>query len=331
LNDLEALNDILQQFTLTHILEQPPARVLVSEFGGRILGVDLGFGNLLWVHPELQKVLQQKQWNLGGARTWFSPERFYFYRQPEDFTNWFCQPGLDPAAWQFKQLSQNKIELLSPLRFTNFLTAEVLNGTIRKVVELLGSYEESSLLECDIKVHSEAVFDACQSPLALWFIVQVPVSEEENPSHVSVPINDKCNPIDHFSSLPEKYLNVSANEVVVTLDGKNELKVGIRPEDLKDPTQQVMKYYYLHDGNQVLLSLHSQTGARTQKECLDVPRSDVHSTTAKAVIQVYNSDKRTSGLKYGELEIHSRPAFVENGKKKLVDEYLLSFEVERRA
>jgi hypothetical protein len=33
---------------------------------------------------------------MGGDRFWISPERAFFYKNPEAFKDWFCPETLDP-------------------------------------------------------------------------------------------------------------------------------------------------------------------------------------------------------------------------------------------
>lgn len=70
-----------------HVIEMSVNSASLFEMprGGRILGVDLENGNLLRANPRIEDVLLNKEWNTGGIRTWVSPERAFFYDDPEKF------------------------------------------------------------------------------------------------------------------------------------------------------------------------------------------------------------------------------------------------------
>ena len=54
---------------------------------------------------------------IGGDRYWISPEREYFYKNPETWTDWFCPSELDPANYEI--LDDNQ-EVLFTLGFDDF-------------------------------------------------------------------------------------------------------------------------------------------------------------------------------------------------------------------
>jgi hypothetical protein len=90
------------------------------------------------------------------------------------------------------------------------------------------------------------------------------------------------------------------------IDGLKELKLGIRPEDLPNPKEARLQYSFKKGGKQALISMSSRTGAHTQDECVDPAKSNP--TGPRAVIQSYNSELTSSGLRFGELEIQGAHA-----------------------
>ena len=86
----------LEKYTKVHTLELSDVEILISELGGKILGIDFGFGNILWVNPKLENILENGDWNLGGIRTWISPERDFFIRALFLLKNGFVQLLLIP-------------------------------------------------------------------------------------------------------------------------------------------------------------------------------------------------------------------------------------------
>ena len=78
-----------------------------------------------------------------------------------------------------------------------------------------------------------------------------------------------------------------------------------------DQTQLEFSYNYKVNGKEASIIVSTNTNASNQEECLDVAKYSP--SGLKGVIQFYNSDVSKSGLKYGELEIHSKPTKYING------------------
>lgn len=89
------------------------AKIIVSEYGGRIFGPFIDDGNsLCWINPcfktkeSFGDFLILKEWNLGGDRIWLAPEMQYNVPDQTDFWGSYCVPAsLDPGSYI---LSQNQ-------------------------------------------------------------------------------------------------------------------------------------------------------------------------------------------------------------------------------
>ena len=305
----EELNNRLRNVQETVILEQDFAKFLILPHSGRIIGVSLNGDNLLWVNPNPRDTLMSDNWNIGGIRTWISPERNYFYRKPDTFEEWFCPVGIDPANYKIISKEDSTIKLVSDIEAKNNLTGDILKGILTKKIDILSTGKVGVQLYAKIRIHSILQLHSNHPNVSLWSIIQVPVNDQQQ-SKVIFPLN-VANLIPYFLPVPEDYLNYTEESIEFILDGEKELKLGIPPEDFPNPQKIDFSYHYNLNGKHVSISLNSNTSASTQEECLDVAKYSPNGL--KGVIQFYNSDYSTSSLRYGELEFHSKPTKKVNG------------------
>ncbi len=328
MSNFEDLNNHLRNFQETILLESDFARVLIVLNAGRVLAVSLGGSdNLLWVHPKPQQCGMSDNWNLGGIRTWISPERDYFYKNPNDFNEWFCPIGIDPASYKVVSKNNTSLVLISDIEVKNNTTGEILKGILTKRIELVSTNEDNNIRKAKIRIHDILQIHNNHTSVALWSILQVPTNESKE-SKVQLPIN-VANAISYFDPIPEEYLIYNDNSIDFILDGKKELKLGIPPEDFSDQTKIAFSYSYKVDGKNACITVSSNTNASNQEECLDVAKSSPNGL--KGVIQFYNSDVNKSGLKYGELEIHSKPSKYINGILTTESTISINFSLEKNS
>lgn len=325
MSNFEDLNNHLRNFQETILLEADFARLLIILNGGRILAVSLGSENLLWVHPKPQQCIMNDDWNLGGIRTWISPERDYFYKNPAEFDQWFCPIGIDPTYYKIVSKDRTSVTLISDIEAKNNTTGEILKGILTKRIDLVSTNEVGNNREVKIRMHDILQIHNNHTPVAIWSILQVPTNEFKE-SKVQLPIN-VANTIPYFDPIPEEYFIYNENSIDFILDGKKELKLGIPPEDFADNSKINFSYSYKVNGKNASISVSSNTNASNQDECLDVAKSSPNGL--KGVIQFYNSDVSKSGLKYGELEIHSKPSKYIKGILTTESIVTLDFSVEK--
>jgi hypothetical protein len=122
-------------------------------------------------------------------------------------------------------------------------------------------------------------------PFALWTLIQVPTGDEGK-GRLIVPVVKDAQPIHYFDPIPGSYLKVFENHVEFTIDGQRELKLGIRPEDLPKPQEARMEYRFKKNGKNVLISVFSSTGAKSQDECVDPEVKPLRCASSNPVIQL---------------------------------------------
>ncbi len=145
----------------------------------------------------------------------------------------------------------------------------------------------------------------------------------------TVPVVRNAQPVHYFNPIPDSYLQMFDDRIGFTIDGQRELKVGIRPEDLPDPSEAQLKYTFRKSGMHVNVAMASRTGAKSQIECVDQAKSNPNGP--RAVIQSYNSELTSSGLCFGELEIQGAMAKTrQEGNLVAEDEIIIDFLLENR-
>ncbi|HUT80756.1 MAG TPA: DUF6786 family protein [Candidatus Bathyarchaeia archaeon] len=324
MDELLSLKERIEYHTSVNLMQKDLVRVMVTEKGGRIIAVDFGEGNLLWVNDDIEFNLKNDEWNLGGIRTWISPEQLFFYSDPENFDGWFCQRNLDPADYFFTKQTKTQTSMDSNINIVNMATNEKLIGRINKNFSLGNCLRTASSLKFEIKISTELLLEVCEFPVALWTLVQVPV-DRQNKGIVTIPVTENSQPIHYFGQIPADYLQVDKSEIKFIMDGSNELKLGIKPEDLQNPVNQKMKYTFTKNQKRMSLELSSLTGATSQAQCLDKAKANPNGP--KGVLQCYNSDCNKSGLAFGELEIQSKPVEKTGEYWKAKEEILITFEM----
>ena len=101
----ENLTLTIEKLTSLVELGSAESSIIISEYGGRLLGVfpKKNFYNLLWVNPNIEEMIKTRSWEIGGDRYWISPERDFFYKNPEKWQDWECPSSLDPANYEMLQ------------------------------------------------------------------------------------------------------------------------------------------------------------------------------------------------------------------------------------
>lgn len=178
--------------TLTASGQEPiilDGRLLVLPHGARVLGLAPdGHTNLTWTNPALstadsaKALLADTGWgNLGGDRTWISPELDTHIQDPNDWSNGYTVPKrVDPAAYRVISQDDRSVSLESNM-LVHFRRSQAnVRLTVRKTIELLDTpplalpsgadcvgYRQTCRLTIDPT-------PGCDARPAVWQILQVP-------------------------------------------------------------------------------------------------------------------------------------------------------------
>jgi hypothetical protein len=306
---LEELTEMISKYSKSAVLHDENCRVVICERGARVLGIFLDSSpNLLWVNPRLEDVFSKNDWNIGGLRLWISPERNFFYRRPESFEEWFCPEGIDPGEYKIVEVSPGKAVFEGRIQANDNLLGARLEAQVRREIRLL----ESGKVFMRLRIVDALVGDypARVNP---WALAQVPISEMDAGT-VLVPVRRGAEPIHYFTEIPRDRLRVSNDHVSFKIDGQYVSKLGIRPEDLREPELGAIAYVS-RIGKRMwsALMLRSHDIPSSQEDCLDVPKRNPN--LPRAAIQSYNSGPESfPDIRFGEIELQLAPTINISGR-----------------
>jgi hypothetical protein len=324
-NEADFLESIFDSQNII-IFEKSPWKIIITKYGGRVLSVDNGSGNLLWIHPNIDSIVKKRHWNLGGIRTWVAPEQSFFYENPKDFTSWFCPIGIDPANYTLEKKNEQSVRLTTDIKAKDQLQGVVFQGQLAKKITIVKAASTHLFDKLAIKISSELIVQDFPFPFSLWSIVQVPIGSKGF-GQLIIPMKEIIQPIDYFGTLSESNYKAEFDAIQFFLTGKKEFKIGIKPEDLPNNTIVRMNYSFFHGSKQNAIFIMSKSAAANQEDCVDIAKSGVQE---KAVIQSYNSDQNKTDLQYAELEIQGKRAKKMPNRQFLAnEEYVISFSCEK--
>ena len=280
--------------------------IIVSEHGGRVLGIfpKKECINLLWVNPAINDLDFKKEWNIGGDRYWISPERVFFYKNPELWEEWFCPEGLDPADYRITSSTKTDCSLITDISLTNQLTKEIYKGKIRRDISLVKEPINTGVPYCGIQYTDDCILFTPNLNINSWTLTQVISGGTENPGTVLIPTTSNPKPQSYFSPIPNDRLNLRANYVAFKIDVDAIYKLGIRPEDIDFSRSDKIGYVLRIPESEEygFLVKISDDMPKSQEECFDVSRD--HPDADIGVIQSYNSESPNKPfLNFGEIEL----------------------------
>ncbi len=295
----------------TPVLELKTAEgvVTISEYGGRVLGLfpKKDCINLLWVNPEISTIFKRREFNIGGDRFWISPEKLFFYRDPESFKDWFCPIGLDPAHYDFITWSDKHCLLSSSISLTNQATQKRYEGLINRYISLVSEPINTGVSYCGVQYIEDCSLEVPNLQINGWSLTQVISGGPESPGTVLVPTKSDPKPLSYFRAIPEDRLKIKENYIAYKIDVSDIYKLAIRPEDIDFSRPAKIGYLLKLPGSEefgFLVKISSDI-PKSQNECFDVARD--HPEGEIGVIQSYNSESHPPNLMCGEIELQLSP------------------------
>jgi len=287
-------------------LENEECSAIVSKHGGRILGIfpTKDSKNMLWVNPNIKEELTAKNWNIGGDRYWISPERDYYYKNPEKFEDWFCPTGLDPANYDILGNSSSTCTVSTNLSIINHSLKVRYNGEITRQFTLIKEPISTGVSHCGIEYVDDCVIYSPNVKANGWSLTQVISGGVNSPGTVLIPTKSDPKPLSYFRIIPEDRLKIGEKHVAYKIDIDDIYKLAIRPEDIDFSKRAKIGYVIKIPDSDVygcIVKL-SDDVPKSQDECFDVSRD--HPESEIGVIQSYNSESPDkSSLQFGEIEL----------------------------
>ncbi|KKM85835.1 hypothetical protein LCGC14_1285060 [marine sediment metagenome] len=284
--------------------------VIISEYGGRPLGLfpKNNSYNLLWVNPKIQEVFKTKSHVIGGDRYWISPERDFFFKNPETWEDWECPSGLDPANYEILGSSDSSCTVSSPLFVFNQRTKQGYQGEITRQFKIIKEPYKTGVGYCGLEFLDDCVFFRPNLKINGWSLATIISGGLENPGTVLIPTKNSPVPLSYFSRIPNDRLRIMDNYVAYKIDVDAIYKLAIRPEDIDYNRPAKIGYILkLPESEEYgFIVKLSDDLPRNQNECFDVSRD--HPDSEIGVIQSYNSESpHKPMLNYGEIELQLNP------------------------
>ncbi len=312
--------------TLIDLEASDISSILVSEYGGRPLGF---FPNneacsLLWINWDIKETIKARSRLIGGDRYWISPERDFFYKDPNTYPwkEWFCPEGLDPAKYEVIGSSNKACTVSSAVSVVNQRTKERYDGEITRQFKVIKEPIKTGLsYYCGLEFIDDCVFFKSNLKINGWTLANIISGGANNPGTVLIPTKPNAKLIPYFRIIPNERMHISDNYVAFKIDGSDIYKLAVRPEDINFEKKAKIGYVLkLPQSNDYgFLVKLSDDVPKSQKECFDVPRDRPDSEIG--VIQTFNSESPSKeAIKYGEIELQLNPfetiEEVSHGKAK---------------
>ncbi|MFW9999616.1 MAG: DUF6786 family protein [Candidatus Hodarchaeota archaeon] len=280
--------------------------IIISEYGGRVLGVfpKQGCYSLLWINPKIKDVITTRNRAIGGDRYWISPERDFFYKDPLNFKGWHCPSGLDPANYEILASSDTSCTVSSEIFVYNHRTKQGSQGEITRQFKVIKEPYKTGISYCGIEYLDDCVLYRPNLKVNGWSLATVISGGSESPGTVLIPTQSNPKTLSYFRNIPADRLKVGDNYVAFKIDVDDIYKLAIRPEDIDFSRPAKIGYILKIPDSEdygFLVKL-SDDIPKTQNECFDVARD--HPSSEIGVIQSYNSESPESPiLNYGEIEL----------------------------
>lgn len=213
------------------------AKILVSEYGGRILGPFLNNqSSFCWINPcfkeeeSFQNFLKLKEWNLGGERIWLAPEMQYNVPDENDFWGSYRVPeNLDPGNYKLTQnlyghpmLSQEMM-----LKVYNQPIKEkalYIERIIRPINNPIDKANSSDVLFCGYAheiILQEKINDGIVSEA--WDLLQVNTA-----GTMYIPTTNCAEYTEYYEPFEPGYQEIHPTYVKLKIDAKKRYKVGYK-------------------------------------------------------------------------------------------------------
>jgi len=302
----EALLAAIENKTRLIQLKSGEATAIISEYGGRLLALfpRSECYNLLWVNSDPSNVISTRNRAIGGDRYWISPERDFFYKDPENWAEWECPNSLDPANYELLARSDTSCTISSQIYVYNYNKKQGYQGEITRQFTIIKEPYETGVSYSGVEFLDDCVFYRPHLKINGWSLANIISGGPKNPGTVLIPTYSDPKPISYFRTIPDDRLKVGDNYVAYKIDIDDIYKLAIRPEDINFSRPAKIGYMLKIPDSEdygFLVKLSNDI-PRTQNECFDVARD--HPEAEIGVIQSYNSESpEKSILNYGEIEL----------------------------
>jgi len=303
------LSEIKDATTLIE-LNSGESSTVISEYGGRPLGFfpKQDCVSLLWINSNIRETIVSRNRSIGGDRYWISPERDYFYKDPENWEGWFCPEMLDPAYYELLGERDDSCTLSSTISVENQSVKQIYRGEVTRQFKLIKEPYLTGLSYCGLEFLDDCVFFRPNLKMNGWSLACIISGGADNPGTALVPTKADPKPISYFREIPDDRLSIGENYVSYKIDVNDVYKLAIRPEDINyDRPAKIGYVLKIPESEEYgFLVKLSDDIPKGQEECFDIARD--HPDSEIGVIQSYNGESPNKPeLRYGEIELQLKP------------------------
>jgi len=307
-----------------HKAAQPHTQVITQQsqtgdlfftaHGARLLGLfpNEDLPNVLWVHPQIDKILRENNWFTGGERLWIAPERDFYYASAQDFKGFHVPGSIDPGLWRlFGELSFEQTICL-----TNYAQARNIKHTKMSRTFALAT----DPYQCNLDFAGVSITDTIELPdpnLAFsgWSITQLFTGGPTNPGSVFLPCKSTSQLATYINTIPKGAAKYTDSYIRLRIDGSSVYKIAQKPEDLdhRNPAKAVYVCKFPETDIYFCVIKRSRDVPKSQSGVVDIPKQNPQGPRGST--QVYNNGPEFSAgplLPFGEIELQ----FKQGTKRK---------------
>ena len=222
---------------------QGEAVIVVSEYGGRILGPfpSKTEPGIYWINPifgdkdAFKEFISAKEWNVGGDRIWIAPE--IQYNVPDRGAFWesySIPPAVDPGNYQIRMTDQGNCTLSQSMVLEAYNIGKgkkelLVERTISKAanpIRFLSKKEELMREVTYIGYQQQVDLSETKADdlmTEIWDLVQLKAE-----GRMIIPSSPLLEYIDYFDPMPEDYHRSGINYNEFRITGKKQYKVGLK-------------------------------------------------------------------------------------------------------
>ena len=319
------LIEVMRKHTPIVILGDPQGRMLAiaPEYGGKVIAMSVDGiqgKNLIWPNPKIGTREfwsgEKLDWNLGGARTWISPEADFYLDKDQ---NWFVPEAMDPGNYKLEHQNEKLVICSNEFKVKNIKdqdyhlkivrTIELLNvkpDFIDEDMQYVGMKFTHELINLSDKTIGKDV-----EYVGLWSLTQLDTAGtmiipiKKDPAHDNITVRD-YGPT-NFNTVPPERITIGDDWISVKIDGKFRCKLGFAPWAAR---KGIAYLSYQKSNDQGILYL-KQFDVDPEGIYLDHPWEKPYDYGD--AIQMYNDDGRFGG--FCEIECHGPAKVLEPNEK----------------
>jgi len=288
--------------------------VLVTTHGARVLGIFLprAGGNMLWTNPAAladsttaEEFLAKGEWNLGGDRSWLSPENELCFLDAENpsHENHAVPAVMDPGKYTVTRQYPNGVVLGAEGTVRNMFSNGEFTFRLTRGISLCAPPVKAPDLDyIGYELSSDLVIttpDQSGAKYGLWQLMQLPAG-----GTLSIPLRSAPQPVDYFCTGAASHYRLTDRCLTFPITGDAKHKIGLTAREATG-----LMSYFRPVGSDHATLIVRQAAVFPGATYADYPAGQRN--RRDIAIQAYND---AGGLgPFGEMEYHSPAACAENG------------------